>query len=175
MTKKKLLFGGETDWSYADLGSAIHTALRKACDSDMTTIAYNLVSGLDAPWTYVLKRWTCVLRGVPDDAWTNYTQENDAPDGIWKPGVGVSLRDIAGVATCDLKTQSGCAFALRLWCEEWSNLFAPDADARTKLDREHGDGFTSLVYALCGVLAQIEVGEWEHGLLGYVFYPKGGD
>lgn len=165
MTKnKELLFGGETDWSYADLGSAIHTALRKACDSDMTTIAYNLVSGLDAPWTYVLKRWTCVLYGVPDEAWTNYTRERDHPDGIWTPGVeGTPL---------DLNTANGAAQALRSWCEGWSRHFSPDADARTKLDREHGDGFTSLVYALCGVLAQIEIGEWEHGLLGYVFYPE---
>jgi len=162
MTKKKeLLFGGDTDWSHADLGSSIHTALRKACDSKITSVAYNLVGGLTEEWTYVLKRWERIIKGLPDPDWQNYTRKEEFPDGIWKPEV-------------DLATRHGVAVALQRWCDEWSE-FAPDAKERDELDRKQHDGFTSMLYALTGVLALCDEGEWEHGLLAYVFYLEQSD
>ena len=38
-----------------DVGCCIHTALRKACDSRITSIAYNLVHAADVEWEVFLR------------------------------------------------------------------------------------------------------------------------
>ena len=41
--------------NWGDLGACVHTALRKCCDSTVTSLAYNLVHACDREWDHLLK------------------------------------------------------------------------------------------------------------------------
>jgi len=47
-----------TEWKLCKwnvLGEAMHTAMRKVCDTPLTTVAYLLISGLDMEWEVFVK------------------------------------------------------------------------------------------------------------------------
>ena len=62
MAKKKGFMGGQP-WEAVDLGAPIHTAMRKCCDSTLSSMAHCLVSGLGDEWVLFLR---AIRKGVDD-------------------------------------------------------------------------------------------------------------
>lgn len=64
MAKKKAkgFMDGEP-WEAVDLGAPIHTAMRKCCDSTLSSMAHSLVSGLDEEWVLFLR---AIRKGIDD-------------------------------------------------------------------------------------------------------------
>ena len=48
------VFMGRAAWTYQDLGVLFHTALRKVCDSTITSVAYNLAHGMHEEWSLLM-------------------------------------------------------------------------------------------------------------------------
>jgi hypothetical protein len=65
MAKKKAsgFMAGFPSWDAVDLGSPIHTAMRKCCDSTLSSMAHSLVSGLGDEWILFLR---AIKKGIDE-------------------------------------------------------------------------------------------------------------
>jgi len=60
--RKKTGFMGGDAWEVTDLGSPIHTALRKCCDSTLSSMAHALIGGSDDAWLLFLRALTKAIK-----------------------------------------------------------------------------------------------------------------
>ena len=104
-----------------DVGAAVHTALRKLCDSTPTTIAYCIISAMEDGWAYYLRAVRRTLKA--DNTHTLSWEPLSVAFQVGDEGTGWDEKDFRGLKPREVSLVNALHAVFRLFDEcDWGGF-----------------------------------------------------